>query len=60
MFYNVIMNSSGNFVDIYNKYTNSNIRVKIDDYVVLYQKMTDIELLINDIQDKFYKNDLEE
>lgn len=54
------INASGEFIDLYNKFTKLNMRLKFDECIIIYQKISEIELLINSIQKNIYENDIKE
>ena len=45
--------SHGKYIHLYNKFTKSTITLLYDDSLIIYQKLSDIELLINKIQLNF-------
>jgi hypothetical protein len=50
---NVSDHSHGKYIYLYNKFTKSSITLTYDDSLLIYQKLTDIELLIQNIQQNF-------
>jgi hypothetical protein len=49
----------GKYIHLYNKFTKSTITLTYDDSLIIYQKLTDIELLINQIQMNFVEKNEE-